>query len=373
MEGLLIPIAFGLIALFVAAVSTASSRYEAQWKAAADRLQLGYQPGRLFSRPKLAGQVGSLSVTIDVASSSSSSSNSARTRYRIGYPPLGLGLRMSRETGFGKAAAMLGMGDTKIGDDEFDSAFSIKTSDPERLSARLSPTTRRALLDLIGDYRSIKITDEQLSYEKNGIERDAGTLTKTAERLIAAAQLLQGASTGPSRPAPPSIPVREPIPPPPRLLPADPYSADKLPDPIPRAAVPPRVVREAPEELVPPPAASSAPADEIAAALFSKRGLSFQIARRFEEEYQGRSVEWPGEVRSIITGIGPNDPTRVTLLVATIRNELFGSVEVEAVAAIPGRLPTKVAAGTRVTVRGTLAGIDAMGRRLIIEDAVLQP
>ena len=50
---------------------------------------------------------------------------------------------MSRQTGLDKAAAMFGMGDTKIGDAEFDEAFAVRTSDPQRLSARLSPSTRR--------------------------------------------------------------------------------------------------------------------------------------------------------------------------------------------------------------------------------------
>ncbi len=369
MERLIIPAVFGLIVLIAVAASTSSRRYEAQWKAAAERLQLGYRAGHLFSRPKLSGEVGGLAVRIDVSSSSSSSSNSVRTRYRIGYPPLGLGLRMSRETGLGKAAALFGMSDTKIGDAEFDNAFSIKTSDPDRLSSRLSSTTRRTLLDLVGDYRSVKITDEQLSYEKSGIEKNAGALATTAQRLMAAAQMLQGASTGPQRPAPTSLPVRRPIPPPPRILPPDPFKVGQLPEPIPRRAVPPEPVRVAPETVAAGPGLGSGTAEDIATALFSKKGLSFQIARRFEEQYQGRKVTWPGEVRSVLSGIGPNDPTRVTLLIATTRHELFGSVDVEATASISGRPPGGLALGSQVTVQGTLTGIDAMSRRLIIEDA----
>ena len=154
-------------------------------------------------------------MKIGVSSSSSGSTNSVRTRYRVGYPPLGLDLRMNRQTGFAKAAAMFGMSDTEVGDAEFDEAFSIRTSDPQRLSARLSPATRRLLLDLVAEYRSVKITDEQLSYEKNGAERDAGALTTTARRLIEAAQALQGASAEPvKRPAQP-VPVRRAMPPPP--------------------------------------------------------------------------------------------------------------------------------------------------------------
>ncbi|MDH3399147.1 MAG: hypothetical protein OEM81_15165, partial [Acidimicrobiia bacterium] len=296
MEVFIVPLIFGLIMVIAVAASVGSRRYEAQWKAAAERLQLEYQTGRLFSRPKLVGVVGGLTVKIDVSSSSSGSSNSVRTRYRVGYPPLGLDLRMSRQTGLGKAAAMFGMGDTKIGDGEFDEAFSVKTSDPQRLSARLSPAARGVLLKLLSDYRSIKITDEQLSYEKSGIVRDAETLTTTTQRLIEAARTLQGASAEPTRRAPtPTVPIREVIPPPPPVLRPDPFDTRPVMDPSP----PRPVVQPKPETNQPAPVTggtvpSGINAEEIAAALFAKKGLSFQIAKQFEGKYRGGSIDWQG-------------------------------------------------------------------------------
>lgn len=375
MEGFIIPVVFGLIAVIAVAASASSRRYESQWKAAAQRLQLGYQPGRLFSRPKLSGEVGGLTVKIDVSSSSSGSTSSVRTRYRIGYPPLGLDLRMSRQTGFARAAAMFGMSDTQVGDADFDEAFSIRTSDPQRLSARLSSATRRLLLDLVAEYRSVKITDEQLSYEKNGAERDAGTLTTTARRLIEAARALQGESVEPVKRAIPTVPVREaiPPPPPPPILRPDPFDTRVDFDPIPpRPPSPSQPEPDEPGQETTDLEVSGVSAEEIAADLFAKKGLSFQIARRFEEQYQGRSINWPGEVRAIGGGIGPDDPVRVTVLVNTVRHELFGSVDVEATASIQGRPPRRLTAGDQVSLQGILTGIDAMSRRLIVEDARLR-
>ena len=373
MEVFIVPVIFGLIVLVAVAASASSRRYESQWKAAADQLQLDYQAGRMFSRPRISGVIDGLTVKIDVPSSSSGSSNTVRTRYRVGYPPLGLDLRMVRQTGLGKAAALFGMSDTKIGDDQFDEAFSIRTSDPQRLSARLSSATKRMLLDLVADYRSVKITDEQVSYEKNGIDRDTGTLTTTTRRLIEAAQALQGASTGSARRAPTSsMPVREPIPPPPPVLRPDPFDVGPFLNPIPpRPTAQPVTEPTEREPAITGPSPSEVSAEEVATALFAKKGLSFQIAKNFEEQYQGRNIVWPGEVRSVMSGIGPNDPTRVTLLVATIRNELFGSVDVQATASIAGRVPPGLGAGKQVTVHGTLAGIDAMTRSLFVEDARL--
>ncbi|MDH3260649.1 MAG: hypothetical protein OEM84_06705 [Acidimicrobiia bacterium] len=372
MEVFIVPLIFGLIMVIAVAASVGSRRYEAQWKAAAERLQLEYQTGRLFSRPKLVGVVGGLTVKIDVSSSSSGSSNSVRTRYRVGYPPLGLDLRMSRQTGLGKAAAMFGMGDTKIGDGEFDEAFSVKTSDPQRLSARLSPAARGVLLKLLSDYRSIKITDEQLSYEKSGIVRDAETLTTTTQRLIEAARTLQGASAEPTRRAPtPTVPIREVIPPPPPVLRPDPFDTRPVMDPSPpRPVVQPKPETNQPAPVTGGPVPSGINAEEIAAALFAKKGLSFQIAKQFEGKYRGGSIDWQGEVREISSGRNAGDPTRVTVLVATVRHELFGSVDVEATASIL-RVPRGLTEGQPVNLRGTLTGIDAMARRLFVEDAQL--
>jgi hypothetical protein len=378
MDFFIVPVIFGLIVAIAVAASASSRRYETQWKAAAQRLQLGLQAGRWFSRPKISGSVGSLTVIIDVSSSSSGSSSSVRTRYRVGYPSLGLDLRMTRQTGLAKAAALLGMSDVKIGDPAFDEAFAVKTSDPQRLTVRLSPATRRILLDMVEDYRSVKITDEQVSYEKNGIDRDTGVVVTTAQRLIEAARALQGATVESTRPDPaPPVPVREPIPPPPPVLQPDPFDPKPVFDPVPPPPIAPEQPRPPqaqprPMETKPAPVGSAPPtvtADEVAGVLFARKGLSFQIARLFEEDYEGQAIDWAGEVREVITGIGPNDPTRVTVLVATVRHELFGLVQVEAIASLTGRTPRGLAAGQQINLTGTLSGIDAMSRRLFVDAA----
>ena len=370
MEVFIVPVIFGLIVAVALAAMASSRRYEAQWKAAADRLRLGYQPGRLFSRPKISGPLADLTVTIDVSSSSSGSTSSVRTRYQVRYPSLGLDLRMSRQTGLTKAAALFGMSDAQAGDAEFDEAFAIKTSDPQRLAARLPPSTRRVLLDLIHDYRSVKITDEKLSYEKSGIVRETGTLVTTTRRLVEAAETLQGASVGKARPdLETSVPVREAIPPPPPAPRPDPFDTRPPPPVSPLPPIQPRSKPREPAPESPAPVSSGVTAGQIAGELFARRGLSFQIAKLFEEKYQDRTIDWPGEVREVITGIGPNDPTRVTMLVTTVEHELFGSVDVEAVASIAGRAPRGLTEGRQINLRGTLTGIDAMGRQLFLENA----
>jgi hypothetical protein len=264
------------------------------------------------------------------------------------------------------------MGDARTGDTGFDEAFAIKTSDPQQLAARLSPASRHVLLELVKDYRSVKITDERLSYEKNGIERDAGALVTTAQRLVEGARALQGVSPEQSRPEPDAaLPIREVIPPPPPVLRPDPFDTQP---PVFEPTLPERPVdtEARPEPLTPEspaPTPSGLTAVQVADELFARKGLSFQIAKLFEEKYQDNPIDWPGEVREVVTGIGPNDPTRITVLVTTVEHELFGSVDVEAVASVAGRVPRGLAEGRQISLRGTLTGIDAMSRRLLVEDA----
>lgn len=378
MEVLILPVIFGVAIAVIAAALASSRRHEAQWRAAAQRLHLTYSPGKLFSRAKIHGAVGDLNVTVDTSSSSSGSSSSVRTRYRVTYPSLGLNLRMSRQSGLAKAAALFGVSDITVGDTRFDEAFSIKTSDPQRLAARLSPSTRAVLLDLVTDFRAVKISDEQIGYEKNGIDRETGTVVTTAQRLIEAARALQGASASAARSAPPRERAPQPSPEPQTLLTPDPFDAGTFTEPpLPPVLVPPRPAAEQPVESepaatpLPSTSADSPTADQVASQLFGSRGLSFQIAKTFEERYQGLVIEWQGTLRKVVTAIGPGDRTRVTVLVASVPHQLFGTAEMEIVAEVAAREARATSEGATVRVRGSLSGIDAMSRRLIVEDAQL--
>jgi hypothetical protein len=368
-----LPVLFFVIVAVVLAAVGKSRRHEAQWKAAADQLQLSYEPGRLMSRPKIYGPLADLIISIDITTSSGST-DSTVTRYRVRYPSLDLDLHMSRQTALTRAAAMLGMNDVQTGDAEFDGAFAIKTSDPRRLSAILSADTKRVLLDLIRDYRSTKITDEQVSYEKAGIDRDAGTLVRTTRRLVEVARVLQGRSPEPLRPErEPDLPIRERTSPPlPEMQPDAFKPPPDLEPSTPRPPVRPEPMPEEHRPEPPSPALAGVTAAQVATELFARRGLSFQIARSFEESYQDARIDWPGEVGEVITGTGPNDPTRVTVLVATVEHELFGPVDVRAVASIKDQASRPFTSGSQVRLRGTLTDIDVMGRRLFVEDAQIE-
>jgi hypothetical protein len=358
---------FVIVAVLLAAVTGSRSR-QTQWRAAADRLRLDYQPGRLPSPARIYGPLADLIITIELASSGKS--ESTVTRYRIRYPRLGLDLRMSPATPMTKAAALLAHDDVETGDAEFDDAFAVGTSDPQRLSTVLTADARRALLDLLRDCRSVTITDDHVSCERAGIDGEAVTLVRTTRRLVEVARLLQGRSPLQIEWEPDS-PVREqPASPPPTRQPGSLLEEPDAPDPPAEPETTPEATAPEPS---PPAAITGVTAGHIARELFATRGLSFRITDSFEERYRGASIDWPGEIGHVIPGIGPHDPARATIRVATVEHELFGSVDVVAVASIVGPAPARRARGSRVRLRGTLAGIDVTGRRFFVEEAVVEP
>ncbi len=360
MEVLFIPLLFGIAAAAVVSVMAGSRRYADQWRSAARQLELSFQAAGPFSRPKIFGTSGGLTITIAVSSSSSGSTGSVQTRYRVQYPGLGIGLRMTGQRGLARMAALFGTGDATVDDPEFDEAVIVKTTDPDRLKALLAPTTRRLLIDLVNDFRGVKIGDDEIAYAEGGIDKEAATVVATTRRLVAVARALQG-----------EAPVRKeprPAAPPPPEMPAEPTAppTDGSPDPFDLKAD----SRIEPPQPAPPPARPDGGPEPAAVAgdLFGRRGLSFQIARRFEEAYLGRSISWQGTIREVGAAARP-DRLRLAVVVATVPHELFGTVEMEIAAEIPAR--PGLDPGTEVRLTGTLRAIDAMSRRLVVDDARL--
>ncbi len=379
MEFLFIPIVFGIAVVAIAAALAGARRYAQQWRDAAEQLELSFQPGGLLTRPKLSGRSGDLQISVDVSSSSSASTSSVRTRYRVRYPSLGLGLHLARQTGLDRVAAVFGAQDVNLGDATFDEAFTIKADAEELLSALLTPSTRQILVSLVTDFRSVKIDDEQIRYDKNGIDRDAATVVRTVQRLTEAARALRGTRPGPPAPQRPAEPVTEERPPEPVEAPRGTIGPDPFAEPAlhlepllpmmkpadqPQAAAEPVAIGH-PRE----PRSPGTDLDTVAFQLFGRRALSFEITRQFEESHRGLPVQGEGTLRSAMpTGDGRS---RITVELAPVPHDLFGEVTVVAEFELSGSVPLQP--GHALRFSGSLEEADPMMRRLIIGEARILP
>ena len=92
----LLVIAFVAVAINLGARSVRKQR--AKWTQAASDLGIEFVPGRFVSIGKLVGTVEGHETTVDTYTQRSGNNSQTYTRYRIGYPDLGLGLKLSRQT-----------------------------------------------------------------------------------------------------------------------------------------------------------------------------------------------------------------------------------------------------------------------------------
>jgi hypothetical protein len=391
-------IAIGLIVagiIFMLA-SAGHKRTVARWQTAAAELGLDTTVGGRLSRPVLTGRVDGHRVEIDsYTHHAGGNNNQTYTRYRVGFDPLGIELRLSRQGVFSAITKMFGQQDVEVGDAAFDAAFIVQSSDPNRLRGLLTPSVRSGLLRLLASYPDTVVHDDYLVTTRRGVERDPARIVATSRRLVAIARLLQSPGRGVSdemvteratgdlsaaaerarrlvEAEPDDIDAR--------LFEIETLAAAGDDDAAARrvreldggAAVDPEVAgwRETLQHATPQPERGelAGSAADFASDLFGGTDLSFETRTKFNERYVGKSVRWTGTVKDV--AIEPSG-TRATIAIATISNDLYGNTEVDLVAVLSSG--AGIARGDEVTVHGELATIDPLLRNVFVTGAELVP
>lgn len=112
------------------------------------------------------------------------------TRMKLQLPRLPRGLRVYRETAWGKIAKGLGMQDIRTGDRAFDQAFMVKGSDRNEVIGYLTPSRRMALLTYAADLPGVELQEDGLILLQPGQIGDIGTLERYFSRLGSLAAVL---------------------------------------------------------------------------------------------------------------------------------------------------------------------------------------
>ena len=331
------------------------------WQAASSTLGFDFASGSWGGGPTLTGTFDGAAAEIHSYTKSSGRSSTRYTRYTVGFPPIGVGIRLSRQSGFGSILKVLGIQDIEIGESTFDEAFLVQATDPQAARAFLTPGVTMVLNRLIAVHPETVVSDDKLVLDQRATVRDPDTLVSTFRRLASAAEVLGDAdesnalsklvedrlagtipephepqqdtnqsvdsrlSVGETLMAAGSIDVAG------RIfealgaqLPADVEVAGwseharrsgtgEPAAPPPETPPPPpahTTHAEAPsaasqDNEVPVAAESEQAADQhvdrdalaVATDLFGENRLSFETAQLFDETYAGRDVEWTGKVR----------------------------------------------------------------------------
>lgn len=362
------------------------------WRRAGTELGLAVSVGTGMSRPTLSGTIDGHRVHIDTYTQRSGNSSTTYTRYRVGYPPLGIELTLKREGAFSVITKLFGAQDVTVGDALFDDAFTVKTSDPTQLRALLTPSVRTGLLRLLAAYGSAVVADDHIRITRARFESSQEVLTSTTQRMVATARLLKSPAAGVTDQM---VIDRE------RGLLED--VADRVRELV--AAVPDDVdqrlfevetlaaagqdeaaaerLREldvlAPadpdvagwrDSLRRAPASSPSPAavdvTNLAEELFGGDDLSFETRSKFNSQYAGSTISWQGRVKSLDESAGG---VRALVTVATVNNDLYGNTDIDVV--VENAAGTRPAVGATVTVTGRLASVDPLMRNLFVSEAGL--
>jgi hypothetical protein len=331
-------------------------------------------------------------VKVDTYTQRSGNSNTTYTRYRVNFPPLGMGLQLKREGIFSAVTKLFGIQDHEVGDDAFDETFVVKTDDAAKLRSLLTPSVRSGLLRFTASYPHSTIKDNHIQVTAARFESKAERLESTVQRMVATARLLASPTAGVTDSMvmdrrqgllqDVADKARD-------LVEAQPddveqriFEVETLAAAGDDAAAKERM-RElehlAPadpdvagwrEALYTTPAASpraeAVEVNELARELFGGDDLSFETRTKFNSQYADAAISWEGRVK------GTKDVAagwQAVVTVATVANDLYGNTEIDVVVENPsGPRPTS---GDTVTVSGKLSTIDPLMRNLFVSEASL--
>ncbi|NNL13061.1 MAG: hypothetical protein HKO82_05165 [Acidimicrobiia bacterium] len=396
----------GIFGAVFAAVSSRRKLANAAWEAAARDLGITLKPTAgvlgFFGKYSMTGRANGLRVTIDTHQSN----DTTFTRYRVGYPSLGLGLEAKRQHAFARVGKLLGFQDIEMGDPLFDEAIIVKGNYAEQVKSFLTPSRRVALTGLIELYPGSRITDTGISYEKRGLDSDPRQLISTMRRILSVAQELRAVDR-PNREAAErrlagdvgealaileqAAPSGDPfvdfarkeqlgeI----RYAQGDRTGAREIFDELAAAApADPAVDRWAKlgrADPAPPAAPEAEPAGEaaiVAEHLFRKENYSFDTMEIFENEYEGKSVVWSGELKRLRRfdhdrdfGDGPG--VKAVFTIAVLGTDIYAGREVDAIVRLPHGAEGAMEVGRTYSFRGILTRCDPAMRNLFVSDASL--
>lgn len=317
--------------------------------------------------PRLEGMRHGLPVRIDIAEG-----RHPGVRYRVFYPPLGISLRLERDTTITRTPEELGPRNAQIGATAFDESYRVNTSRPDALRKMMDLELRRTLVKLIDSYPTVLIEDGGISFVSDTSEPPAETIIRTTIDMATAAHHLVKRRPKPLEKPKPARPQPTA---PPAAAQSQPRSLEprqQVPEPEPSASHPP-----APPSPPPPPPAAEPDTglpDTFFEDVFGDSRLSFEAEGQFEAKFAGRRVTLSGPVKQareiaedpkVTTG----PATKAVVTVAQIENELYGKTDIDAVVFLPSGHADQLPRGKVVAFSGTLSSVDPFMRNLFVTEA----
>jgi hypothetical protein len=358
------------VALILAVVVIAAVRRDDPFQSTARNLELKLTRSVPDLLPRLEGMINGLPVRVEVPEQRDTGVN-----YTVFYPPLGMALKLERETTITRTLGQLGENDTQVGARAFDDSFRVNTSRPDALRDMMNPGLRRALVQLIERHPKIVVADGAITLVTETLEPTAEELTATiVEMATVAHQLVSNRPPPLERPSPPPTQVTKVPAPPAATAPKSEESREEAKQPAsvePAMPQPPVSVPEPPKAAPP----TSGLPDGFFEDVFGANRLSFESSDSFDEQIRGTQVTLSGKIKQArdqaSDGDGDEVVTAATITVAQIDSDLYGKTDIDAIVRLPPGTATGLERGDIVTFEGTVDDVDAFMRNLFIGNAKL--
>ena len=188
MSGLVFLAIIGVAIMAITIGVNQSKKTNEAWAAVARQLQLVFQPGQIFSRPRISGIHKGCAVLVTTFSKGSGKNQTTYTRFRVSYPhSLDLGLRLTKQGMLSGIGKFFGTQDIEVGDEGFDDAIVVKGRDPERVKEFLTLSRRMRAARFLTTYQGSSIDDLNVEWERRHVERDTDKIVRMIERMASLA------------------------------------------------------------------------------------------------------------------------------------------------------------------------------------------
>jgi hypothetical protein len=384
-----------------------SKKTNEAWAAVARQLQLVFQSGQIFSRPRISGIHKGCSVLVTTFSKGSGKNQTTYTRFRVSYPhSLDLGLRLTKQGMLSGIGKFFGTQDIEVGDEGFDDAVVVKGRDPERVKEFLTLSRRMRAARFLTTYQGSCIDDLNVEWERRHVERDSDKIVRMIERMASLANHMTD-DRAEDKVIDRAIEARQEG----RLDEAlqliqevpDEHDADArdvhvfqgeilLATRQSQAAAEAfsQVYKEEPEDqeslkmaeqaakqvepvTTPVEAKSELEVGTVCDTLFAPENMSSEVTELFDKHYCGSSIRWSGTLTGVRTFtfdlVFGNEPgTRAVFEIHQVGGQSFSARPVQAVVQFPedaeDLLRSKV--DSQLTFEGTLVSCDAFMRNLFV-------
>lgn len=156
------------------------------WQHAASQLGLRFTKSGFLSSRRIEGRLDELSVCVDTFTRQHGKNNRVTyTRFRVNYPSLRLGLKITVEGFWSGVTKFFGSQDIEVGDSDFDGTAVVKARSKEQVREFLTSSRRLRIRRFLLAHPETQIDDQSIVWSQRGLIRDTTLIIRLVNEIHA--------------------------------------------------------------------------------------------------------------------------------------------------------------------------------------------